>query len=640
MINKFIKHRAIVNKCIIGTTMAILFQTIVFSQQDYNRRSDFLKSNSVWAFADYAGLDFNTGTAVSIRTALYGGIAYGEGNCAVSDPNTGALQFYTNGAACWNAGHIIMPNGTGLLGNGSPNKNGEIQPSTLQGALIVPLIDSPGKYYLFSLISEGRVSLHGSLFYSIVDMSLDSGRGDIISARKNISLDTTPLTEAMIAVPGDCHDIWLLVHTATNIPQYKAYHITAKGIDPYPVLSSGVLPRLTTSTGIIGAMSISPNRELLGFGAVMTSKGRIEVCKFNSSTGEISSPVNISTGAFFGATGVAFSPNSKLLYASCFSSPSSHLLQYDISIWDSLAISNSIDDISIVPSAGGSLRLYNDSIYVSGIQHSSIGRINVPNALGMACNYQTSAISLLPGTYSRNMSMPTEVVYPYPVVASYTKKLDTLICSGWTNGIELRPTKLIENFIYEWNVNVTDTVLRIDTAGTYWVTYTNGCDIYVDSFILRGEELEPPVVTVNLHELGTTLSYTTYQWLKNGEIIPGAINRFYIVSENSDYQVVVGVGADCKDTSAIYPVTNITSIKLVEIKDQIHVYPNPVKDLIYIEAPVKIDVGLVSIEGKIIRNEKDVVKLSVQDLSKGIYFLHIRNQEGRLIKVEKFVKSE
>ncbi len=212
--------------------------------QYFNKQSNYLKANRVWAFGTNAGLDFNSGGPVGIQTQL----SNVEGATAVADPVTGRLLFYSDGWKCWDSTHQVMPNGDSLLGNGSTG-------STTQGVCIVPVIDSAGKYYLFSLNYQGTIP---ALYYSIVDMSLNSGRGDIVAGRKNIILDNSPLSEGMIAVPGNNCDLWLVVHESQN-PVFRAYHITRDGVSDKPV-NSNTGKMAGPGAYYVGSLAVSPDR--------------------------------------------------------------------------------------------------------------------------------------------------------------------------------------------------------------------------------------------------------------------------------------------------------------------------------------------------------------------------------------------
>src|SRR5688572_7761815 len=63
------------------------------AQPYYNRQENFIKANSVWAFGEGAGLNFNSGIAVATTTA----ISTVAASAAAASPTTGQLLFYTNG---------------------------------------------------------------------------------------------------------------------------------------------------------------------------------------------------------------------------------------------------------------------------------------------------------------------------------------------------------------------------------------------------------------------------------------------------------------------------------------------------------------------------------------------------------------
>ncbi len=77
---------------------------------------------------------------------------------------------------------------------------------TSQGALIVPMVDSPGKYFVFSLTCKNLYTiisppLGGRLYYSVVDMALNGGLGAVEPGRKGVLIDSN-LTEKMTSRCG------------------------------------------------------------------------------------------------------------------------------------------------------------------------------------------------------------------------------------------------------------------------------------------------------------------------------------------------------------------------------------------------------------------------------------------------------
>ncbi len=145
-----------------------------------------------------------------------------------------------------------MPDGDNLLGAG-------VAGTTSQAACIVPAIDSPGKYYLFSLNFQGA---NPGLYYSIVDINLDNGLGNIVPGKKEYFIGPGSLSEAMIAIPGDHCDIWLIIH-AKDAPVFKAYPITRFGLGANPVVSTTGTQIQGSSAYFQGGMAVSPDREMI-----------------------------------------------------------------------------------------------------------------------------------------------------------------------------------------------------------------------------------------------------------------------------------------------------------------------------------------------------------------------------------------
>ena len=104
-----------------------LSSTFLFAQGEAN----------VWYFGENAGLDFNSGSPVSLNNGKLNTV---EGCATISD-NNGNLLFYTDGIIVYDRNHNIMQNGTGLHGD----------PSSTQSALIVPKPLDPNIYFVFTV---------------------------------------------------------------------------------------------------------------------------------------------------------------------------------------------------------------------------------------------------------------------------------------------------------------------------------------------------------------------------------------------------------------------------------------------------------------------------------------------------------
>jgi gliding motility-associated-like protein len=327
------------------------------------------KQASIWYFGNYAGLDFNSGKAV----ALTGGQLRTSEGCATISDAGGALLFYTDGVSVWNRQHHLMPNGTGLFGNASSS----------QSAVIVPSPGNSNLYYIFTtdILSGG----HG-LCYSLLDIRLDKGNGDI--TQKNIPL-YSPATEKLTAMlHKNGRDIWVISHEANN-NNFVAYLVDKDGVNPLPVKSSIGSVQGPGEIDMIGCMTASPDGSMIA--DAIQSQNATELFDFDNSTGFLYNPVRLPS--YGGEYGVTFSADNSKLYVSALTS--AFLVQYDLSSKDP----NDIIASDYVLKHGlsfGAIQLAADGkIYISRPGLDSLDVINSPNLQGNAAGYEQGAISLL-----------------------------------------------------------------------------------------------------------------------------------------------------------------------------------------------------------------------------------------------------
>lgn len=333
------------------------------------------KQNKVWIFGRNAGINFTSGTAVPISSDIY----TDEGSASVAD-TAGNLLFYSQGDSVWNRNNEVMPNGAGLAPFSCL--------STTQAAVIVPVNGSATQYYLFSL---EHILASGRLAYSIVDMSLDGGLGDVLPSAKGILIDSG-FSEKMMVVRGQCC-MWLLLHKVDN-PEFYAYKITGAGIDTDAVVSS-----VGTNTDYegYGVIKISPDRSkiaLTHFELSSFEPSRTELYDFNPATGIVSNARVLNT--YSTPYGAEFSANSKKLYVHHWTY--GKLLQYDVSLPTTAAIIASEYTVAGSLTTGSDMRLAPDSnIYFSSSPYD-LSRINDPDLSGSACNYVANFLDMSPNT--------------------------------------------------------------------------------------------------------------------------------------------------------------------------------------------------------------------------------------------------
>ncbi len=325
-----------------------------------------------WYFGAYAGVSFNA----SPPTALINGqLNTNEGCSSISD-NDGNLLFYSDGIRVWNRNHQQMPNGFGLVGH----------PSSAQSALIVPQPGNSNLYLLFSVDYEGNP---GGFAYSVIDMALDNGMGDVVVATKNTPL-FSPATEKVAAVQHSNGVFVWVIAKRFNTNQFYAYLIDCDGVNA-PV---------TSNVGLVegwpgwGCLAVSPDGTKLASAA--RSNG-FELFDFNTSTGVVSNPILLSSpGEVYG---VCFSPNGNLLYG--LKIIGGAIYQWNLQAGSTANIISSMVNLgnaygSGIPYRGGGIQQGPDEkLYITQYNQPYLTRINNPNTIGVGCDIVPNAVSLL-----------------------------------------------------------------------------------------------------------------------------------------------------------------------------------------------------------------------------------------------------
>lgn len=320
---------------------------------------------AIWYFGENAGLDFRNGVPVPLTD---GALDTNEGCSTISDPS-GNLLFYTDGITVWNRNHIPMPNGNGLMGN----------PSSTQSGLIVPTPGNPDQFYVFtsSAVEWGNHDVR----YSIVDLTLDGGMGDVV--QKNTFL-FDPSAEKLTAVEhANGTDIWLLTRRGIG-NRFYAYRITPAGLTAPVISNLGVM--LNDGPDSLGYFKVSPDGTKA---ALVYSDLEVELMDFNTATGQFSNVREIGDGDLFGYYGVEFSPSGRFVYVTNLDGD---LFQYDTLAAD---VKGSRIQLPSNTTLSGALQLAIDGkIYIADANEPTLSVIEDPDVLGIGCNVNYNAISL------------------------------------------------------------------------------------------------------------------------------------------------------------------------------------------------------------------------------------------------------
>ena len=293
-----------------------------------------------------------------------------ESTMAVMPDTLGNILFYTNGCHIANAIGDTMPNGAGI----SPGEmydwtcptSGYVSPL---GAMILQLPQSPNLYYLFHMGvkygSERRLN-YGPFYYTVIDMSLDGGKGEVIS-KNNILSDGN--FEPFVSVRHGNGRDWWIVFPEYGTNKYHKILFSVSGLQEDPVQLIGQ----TLSCRYIGSSAFSPN----GIRYARQQHCGVVAMDFDRCSGQFSNAHFMPLAAnAFGGGGVAFSKDGNKLLVST---------QLSIQTADLTEATPSLDTIvGALDIVGSSLHLMqygpNGKIYLSNLGRGKFyHEINTPD---------------------------------------------------------------------------------------------------------------------------------------------------------------------------------------------------------------------------------------------------------------------
>lgn len=335
------------------------------------------------------------------------------------------------------------------------------------------------------------------LYYSLFDLTLNGGLGDVVTTEKNILLGKNGevVDQKLTAVPG-CSGVWLVTRLR-NQNAYRSYEIGYGGLNTTPVVSvAGNFPLqyygATNAAG--GVMKAAVAGERLAVACATgsihskpTQKGGLELYDFESCSGTLSNAQVLDTVAYFG---VCFSPDDSKLYATAFWERA--VYQFDLSLGSLAAIKASKTKIFSNPNYGnqalgapllGDLkRGLDDKIYVSkntcenGLGTEAMHEIAQPNLAGMACGPVLSSVSF-PSASCAGLFLPADIVRaPKQDTVTTTTMLDA--CFEDSLKITAPPGSC-----YRWDDGTTGQSRTVYADGRYQVSYSDGnCKLHIDTY--------------------------------------------------------------------------------------------------------------------------------------------------------------
>ena len=492
--------------------------------------------SNIWYFGQNAGIDFNSGSPVTLTD---GALVTDEGCASICD-NSGNLLFYTDGSTVYNRNHVVMPNGTGLAGD----------VTSTQSAIIVKKPASDSIYYIFTVDGQGGMN---GFRYSKVDMSLQGGLGDVNSA-VNVPV-YAPTCEKLTAVQhSNGVDFWIIIHSYPG-NEFRSYLLNSAGLSNIPTISNVGTNVITAPGGpnVIGYLKVNPAGNKIA--SAVTHMGVVDVFDFDNATGILSYHFSITAITPYG---IEFSPNSQYLYMSEWGF---NLKQFDLNAGSvSDILSSEVILFSNTLPVFGALQLAPDQrIYVAEVFSNTLSVIACPDLPGISSNFMLSTITLPNGTFS-NQGLPAALTSAFAVNIH-----KSTLCSG--DSLTLSDESF-DNF--NWALaNNPGIIISNDSSITVSPTVSTDYVLFdgTDSAFFKVSVQVSPVVdlgpdfsicpgstTHTLTNLNPSAVNSTYLWQN------GSTNHSLTLNTTGDYwlQVTDPVGCTGSDT---VKVTNLTGIE-------------------------------------------------------------------------------
>jgi len=405
-------------------SLKILFFALFFS---FSLKVSGQLEASKWVFGNYAGVDFKGNPPVAFTGSKLGTT---EG-CASISNKLGELLFYTDGITVWNRTHSVMPNGQQLFGD----------PSSTQSGVAVPLPGSATKYYLFTIDAEAGD--HG-FRYSIIDMSLNNGLGDVTIKNELIK---SPCTEKITAVKHrNNQDIWILAHEYGS-DAYLAYLLTKNGLSKSPIITKIGIRQAEDINNAIGYMKISPDGSQLA--VAIKGLDCFQLFDFDNSTGTLSHPITFQLEKRSLAYGIEFSPNGSLLYFSA--GATGKIYQVNLQAGSEEAIVKSLQLVGKSKDNRwfGALQVGIDGkIYASEHTSKFLSAIESPNTLGPDCGFKSDVIDLLGN--SCTLGLPT-FIQTYFVKEDLSRSKNKVKVFSPNEKVEVNQRFILNNILFDFN---------------------------------------------------------------------------------------------------------------------------------------------------------------------------------------------
>jgi hypothetical protein len=348
-----------------------MFRSIAIILLFVTQISNAQKEGNNWYFGDCSALTFNSGKPVALKNSTM----FTRYGCATISSANGKLLLYTDGRQIYDSTHAQLP--------GFSFKDAYL---CTQSSLIVPWPDSTHLYYIFTPSAKPTDSIK----YSVVNMKLRGGKGDVVSGKTEIKLPSLSAGKVNAIRHPNRRDYWVAAPIG-NTDSIIVYLITPTGISKQTV---------KTKTGFnfaaggayadnnSGYFKFSPDGKKL---CVVILGDSSVLADFDGTSGKLSNIWGFNYKS--GSMGVEFSAKSKYLYVGDLGR---RLSQYDLTTKDRVSFNASRKTIdSATDYRWTCFQLARDGkIYITEVYNNKLHAINAPDSVGKKAGFQKNAVAL------------------------------------------------------------------------------------------------------------------------------------------------------------------------------------------------------------------------------------------------------
>lgn len=439
-----------------------------------------IKTDPKYTFAMGSGAAIEFQGSADYPVVVTGKTNVPNGVATIKDPN--GLKLYSDGV------NVYGPNDQPILYS-DPTKKINTDIMNSQGVQIIPKESCKGctsEYYIFNL--GKNFAGENVVYYSIVDMKLNSGKGGISVI--NQLLNPVPVTSKLTVVEGPQQQYYWLVSQNAITGELMSFKVNKYGITA-PVKSTG--GTITSSSGASGTSKMSIDQTQLAITLPDVNMNSIDLYSLDIKTGKFTLTYNLPIGKPLPKVyGLEYSTNGNIIYVSVqgdgLTIPS-EIWQFDLTSKDPAKIIASKSVLFSSIQKIGALQMdpvSNTVIYVTFEGSNTLAKISQTNQLNTEVDpknrpiFTRNAVTFPSGVFT-NLGLPSSVNPPPTPPSGPEIKGPSCEGTNFSFTISQKLCDPLNNDRIDWKIyksrldpikNIDGIIVPINPAGTLIYSYS------------------------------------------------------------------------------------------------------------------------------------------------------------------------